>query len=107
MKRLVVVLSLLTAVLALIAQSSSPVWVGNQVAGTFGDATGHSGQSHLVYATNSGVWWLFTLTSSADSVGGTNHLVKAYRSSGSNLATATWTAATDSPGAATSASVPR
>lgn len=79
---------------------SSPITIGSQIAGTFGDATGHSAQSHLVYAANSGVWWLFTLTSSADSVGGSNHIVKSYRSSGPDLATATWTQAGDSPGAA-------
>jgi hypothetical protein len=80
-----------------------PVRIGTQAAGSFADATGHSGQSHLVYAANSGVWWLFTLTSAADSAGGANHIVKAYRSSGSDLATAVWTAATDSPGASVSA----
>jgi hypothetical protein len=79
-----------------------PIKIGNQIAGTFADATGHSAQSHLVYAANAGVWWLFTLTSAADSSGGSNHIVKAYRSSGSDLATAIWTAAADSPGASTS-----
>src|SRR5436190_991286 len=44
-----------------------PVAIGGQIAGTFEDATGHSGQSHLVYAANARVWWLFTLTSNADS----------------------------------------
>ena len=81
---------------------AAPVAVGALAAGSFGDASGHSAQSHLVYAANAGVWWLFTLTSSADSVGGPNHIVKAYRSSSPDLATATWTAATDSPGATTS-----
>ena len=80
-----------------------PARVGTQSAGTFGDATGHSAQSHLVYAANAGVWWLFTLTSAADSAGGANHIVKAYRSSGADLATAVWTAAGDSPGASVSA----
>jgi Big-like domain-containing protein len=80
-----------------------PARVGTQAAGSFADATGHSGQSHLVYAANAGVWWLFTLTSSADSAGGANHIVKAYRSSGAQLATAVWTAAADSPGASVSA----
>src|SRR5262245_49884098 len=79
------------------AQSTTPVQVGNQIAGTFGDASGHSGQSHLVYAANARVWWLFTLTSAADTHGGTTHLVKAYHSSGADLATSTWTAAADSP----------
>ena len=41
----------------------TPVTIGNQIAGSFGDATGHSAQSHLVYAANARVWWLFTLTS--------------------------------------------
>src|SRR6478609_8385294 len=82
---------------------AAPATVGAQAGGSFGDASGHSAQSHLVYAANAGVWWLFTLTSAADSPGGANHIVKAYRSSGPDLATATWTAATDSPGAAVSA----
>jgi Bacterial Ig domain len=82
------------------AAATQPIKIGSQIAGSFADATGHSGQSHLVYAANAGVWWLFTLTSAADSSGGSNHIVKAYRSSGSDLATASWTAATDSPGAA-------
>ena len=80
---------------------AAPVAVGAQVAGSFGDASGHSAQSHLVYAANAGVWWLFTLTSTADSVGGPNHIVKAYRSSTSDLATASWIAGDDSPGATT------
>jgi Big-like domain-containing protein len=83
---------------------TGPQPVGSQVAGTFADATGHSAQSHLVYAANAGVWWLFTLTSKADSVGGSNHVIKAFYSSGSDLSTATWTAASDSPGASASAS---
>ncbi|HMF97418.1 MAG TPA: PASTA domain-containing protein, partial [Vicinamibacterales bacterium] len=78
----------------------APVTIGNQIAGTFGDATGHSAQSHLVYAVNSHLWWLFTLTSANDSNGGTNHVVKAYVSSGPDLTTATWSAAADSPTAA-------
>ena len=85
------------------APPSPPTKVGTQIAGSFADATGHSGQSHLVYAANAGVWWLFTLTSAADSTGGSNHIVKAYRSSGSDLATAVWTASSDSPGASVSA----
>jgi hypothetical protein len=83
---------------------AAPSAVGVQIAGTFFDASGHSAQSHLVYAANAGVWWLFTLTSAADSIGGSNHVVTAYRSSTSDLATATWIAAADSPGAAASAS---
>jgi beta-lactam-binding protein with PASTA domain len=82
-----------------------PVVIGSLIAGTFVDASGHSGQSHLFYAANAGVWWLLTLTSSADSPGGTNHLIKAYRSSGPDLASATWTAAASSPGAAAAGSV--
>jgi beta-lactam-binding protein with PASTA domain len=78
---------------------ATPVVIGTQAAGTFADATGHSGQSHLFYAQNADVWWLLTLTSSADSQGGSNHVVKAYVSSGPDLATATWTAAASSPGA--------
>src|SRR3954451_24461641 len=83
---------------------ADPAIVGAHIAGTFSDASGHSAQSHLVYAARAGVWWLFTLTSAADSIGGSNHVVKAYRSSTSDLATATWLAAADSPGAAVSAS---
>ncbi|PYR88816.1 MAG: hypothetical protein DMF84_26875 [Acidobacteria bacterium] len=82
------------------AVSRPPVAIGDQIAGSFGDATGHSAQSHLVYAVNSRVWWLFTLTSTADSEGGTNHVVKTFRSSGPDLATATWIAGADSPAAA-------
>jgi hypothetical protein len=81
-----------------------PVAIGTRIAGTFADASGHSGQSHLVYAANSGVWWLLTLTSTADSAGGTNHIVKAFHSSGPDLATATWAAAANSPGASAPAS---
>jgi hypothetical protein len=88
-----------------VAAVAAPIVIGRQIAGTLSDATGHSAQSHLIYAANAGVWWLFTLTSAADSVGGSNHSVKAYRSSGSDLATATWTAATGSPGASSAASV--
>src|SRR6186713_287207 len=67
---------------------SAPTKVGTESAGSFADATGHSAQSHLVYAANAGVWWLFTLTSAADSAGGAGHIVQAYRSSGADLATA-------------------
>ncbi|HMF95665.1 MAG TPA: Ig-like domain-containing protein [Vicinamibacterales bacterium] len=86
------------------AAMSPPARVGAQIAGAFADATGHSAQSHLVFAANAGVWWLFTLSSAADSQGGTNHVVKAFHSSGPNLATSTWTAAADSPGASTAVS---
>src|SRR5712691_2868189 len=72
-----------------------PTQIGSLIAGTFKDATGHSGQSHLVYAPNAGVWWLFTLSSAHDSVG--DHTVRSYFSSGPNLATATWTQAAWSP----------
>src|SRR5689334_22804796 len=72
---------------------AGPVTIGDHVAGSFPDATGHSAQSHLVYAANSRTWWLFTLTSTADAEGGSNHIVKAFRSSGPDLATATWIAA--------------
>src|SRR3978361_1563297 len=97
MKRFVVGLALLIASFVVLAQTSTPVWVGSQAAGTFGDGTGHSTQSHLVYAANANVWWLFTLTSTADSSGGENHLVKSFHSSGPDLATATWSAGPDSP----------
>src|SRR3954471_2190116 len=83
-----------------VGAAATPVTIGTQIAGSFGDATGHSAQSHLVYAANSKVWWLFTLTSAADAQGGSNHIVKAYHSSGPDLTTATWVAAADSPGAA-------
>ncbi len=66
------------------AQPSAPTKVGAESAGSFADATGHSAQSHLVYAANAGVWWLFTLTSDADSAGGASHIVQAYRSSGAD-----------------------
>jgi hypothetical protein len=75
--------------------ATSPVTIGSGISGNFNDPTGHSGQSHLVYAPNAGVWWFFTLTSTSDAVG--NRQVKAYRSSGPNLATATWSASTSSP----------
>jgi beta-lactam-binding protein with PASTA domain len=77
--------------------ASVPVTIGDRIAGGFRDATGHSAQSHLVYAANSRVWWLFTLTSDADSEGGSNHVVKSFRSSGPDLATATWTEGASSP----------
>ena len=74
---------------------TAPVKIGNQIAGTFRDATGHSGQSHLVYAPNAGVWWLFTLSSAHDALG--DRTVQTYVSSGPDLTTATWTAKTVSP----------
>ncbi len=80
------VLSLIIA-LGEVPMRAAPVAVGALAAGSFGDASGHSAQSHLVCAANAGVWWLFRLTSSADSVGGPTHIVKAYRSSSSDLAT--------------------
>ncbi len=97
--RLLVAGMLLSSVILAVTQASgpAPMTVGSQIAGTFGDATGHSAQSHLVYAANSRVWWLFTLTSAADSEGGSNHVVKSFRSSGPDLATATWIAGADSP----------
>ena len=73
----------------------SPVKIGTTIAGTFNDATGHSGQSHLVFAKNANVWWLFTLSSAHDSAA--DHTVRSYVSSGPDLATATWTAAQASP----------
>ncbi|HJZ76631.1 MAG TPA: Ig-like domain-containing protein, partial [Vicinamibacterales bacterium] len=75
--------------------AAPPTKVGSLVAGAFNDATGHSAQSHLVYAPNAGVWWLFSLSSAHDALN--DHTVRSYYSSGPNLATATWTAATPSP----------
>ncbi|HXI30968.1 MAG TPA: hypothetical protein VNG89_21175, partial [Vicinamibacterales bacterium] len=72
-----------------------PVKIGTTAAGTFKDATGHSGQSHLVFAPNAGVWWLFTLSSAHDSFA--DHTVRSYFSSGSDLTTATWTESSPSP----------
>ena len=86
------------------AAATAPIAIGSQIAGTFGDASGQSGQSHLFFAENARVWWLLTLSSTGDAAGGTNHLVRAYVSSGADLATATWTAAANSPGAATAQS---
>ena len=77
------------------APPATPVKIGNLIAGTFNDATGHSGQSHLVYAPNAGVWWLFTLSSAHDALG--DRTVQSYVSSGPDLATATWTAKAVSP----------
>ena len=84
--------------------ATAPIAIGSQIAGTFADASGHSGQSHLFFAENARVWWMLTLSSTGDAQGGTNHLVRAYASSGADLATATWTAAANSPGAATAQS---
>jgi hypothetical protein len=75
-----------------VAPSGSTV-VGS--AGTFSDASGHANQSHLVYAANVDRWWLFTLSSTADTARSA-HTVFCYYSSGSDLATATWTEATGS-----------
>jgi hypothetical protein len=86
-------LGLIRPAAALQVVPASPVTIGDHVAGSFADATGHSAQSHLVYAVNSRTWWLFTLTSTADAQGGSNQVVKAFRSSGPDLATATWIAA--------------
>jgi len=87
------------------SSAPAPAFVGTQVPGAFADASGHSAQSHLFYAANAGVWWVLTLSSFADSTGGSNHVIKAFHSSGPDLATATWIAAADSPGAAASASI--
>jgi Big-like domain-containing protein/chitobiase/beta-hexosaminidase-like protein len=75
--------------------SPLPLSVGSLIAGTFNDASGHSAQSHLVYAPNARVWWLFTLSSAHDSLD--DHTVRSYVSSGPDLSTATWTAAAPSP----------
>src|SRR5262249_34082977 len=74
---------------------AAPVKIGSGISGTFNDATGHSGQSHLVFAPNANVWWLFTLSSAHDSLN--DRTVQAYVSSGPSLATATWAAANASP----------
>jgi hypothetical protein len=72
-----------------------PVTIGTLAAGSFVDATGHSVQSHLVFAPNAGVWWLFTLSSAHDAIG--DRTVRSYVSSGPTLATATWTEGPPSP----------
>jgi hypothetical protein len=77
------------------AAVSSPVKIGTTIAGTFNDATGHSGQSHLVFAPNANVWWLFTLSSAHDALN--DRTVQSYVSSGPDLATATWSAKAVSP----------
>src|SRR6185436_16928329 len=71
---------------------AQPVRVGAQAAGSFADATGHSGQSHLVYAANAGVWWLFTLTSPPHR-GSPPATVPAHRSPPDSRPTASWAAA--------------
>jgi len=77
------------------AAVASPVKIGTTIGGTFSDATGHSGQSHLVFAPNANVWWLFTLSSAHDTLG--DRTVQSYVSSGPDLATATWSAKAVSP----------
>ena len=77
------------------AAGATPARIGTTIAGTFNDATGHSGQSHLVFAPNASVWWLFTLSSNNDALG--NRTVQTYVSSGPDLATATWSVKTASP----------
>jgi len=37
---------------SLAAAATQPIKIGSQIAGSFADATGHSGQSHFVYAAN-------------------------------------------------------
>lgn len=77
---------------------STPVKIGTTIAGTWDDGPGFPSQSHLIYAANAGVWWYFTITSASDTAGNPGtHVIKCYVSSGANLATATWTAKTDSP----------
>src|SRR4026208_455769 len=63
-------LGLILPAAALQVVPASPVRIGDHVAGSFADATGHSAQSHLVYAVNSRTWWFFSLTSTADAQGG-------------------------------------
>jgi hypothetical protein len=57
----------------------------------FSDASGHGNQSHLVYAANQQRWWVFVIKSK------TATAVSSYVSSSGDLATATWSAGTDSP----------
>ena len=78
-----------------VAGGATPVKIGTTIAGTFSDATGHSGQSHLVFAPNANVWWLFTLSSAHDALG--DRTVQTWVSSGPDLATATWSAKAVSP----------
>lgn len=74
------------------------VIVGTTISGTYADGPGLTMQSHLIYAVNAQVWWLFTVTSASDAIGNPGtHIVKAYVSSSYDLATSTWTAKTDSP----------
>lgn len=66
--------------------------------GTYADGTGHSCQSHLIYAANAGVWWYFTITSASDTAGNPGtHTIKSYFSSSKDLTNSTWTASTSSP----------
>lgn len=74
------------------------VKIGTTIAGTYQDGPGHINQSHLIYAANAGIWWLFTTNSVADVAGNPGtHTLDAYYSSSSDLMTATWTKATSSP----------
>lgn len=74
------------------------VIVGTTISGTYADGVGLPTQSHLIFAANAGVWWLFTTTSASDTAGNPGtHTIKSYYSSGPDLTTATWTASTDSP----------
>lgn len=74
------------------------VKIGTTISGTYKDGPGLTHQSHLIYAANAAVWWLFTVTSASDSTGSPGtHVIKSYVSSSSDLSTATWTAKTDSP----------
>jgi Big-like domain-containing protein len=77
------------------AAGATPAKIGTTIAGTFNDATGHSGQSHMAFAPNANVWWMFTLSSTSDALG--NRRVQTYASSGPDLATATWSLKTASP----------
>src|SRR4051812_32563830 len=72
---------------------ASTTIVASGTLGNIPGATGHSTQNHLVYAKNSGRWWFFTTEA------GDNTHVFAFVSSGSDLSTATWSAASNlSPG---------
>ena len=76
--------------------AAAPTKVGSLVAGTFNDATGHSAQSHLVYAPNAGVWWLFTLSSAHDSFAD-SHGPQLLQQRAEPRDGATWTAGAPSP----------
>jgi hypothetical protein len=72
--------------------------IGTTISGTFADGTGHVNQSHLIYAENAQVWWLFVISSANDLFGNPGtHVIDAYFSSTSNLNSATWTKSTSSP----------